>query len=135
MAIQKGETLLLKIGAVAGSPVTIAGSRNVSISVNNESVDVTNKDSSGMRTLLEGAGIQSVTITMDGVFDDVAAHDTLRANYLAATIDTYSLFYPNSDTLEGSFLITSFEKSGDHNTAETFTATFESSGSVTYTNN
>lgn len=133
MAAQKGIELLLKIGAVDSSPVTIGGLRATSFTVNNEMVDVTNKDSAGARTLLEGGGVTSLTISADGTFDDSSSHDTLRASALGDTIDTYSLFLPNGDTIEADFQITSYERAGAYNDAETFTITLESSGAITYT--
>lgn len=133
MAVSKGLDFLLKIGAVSGSPATVAGLQATSFAINNEAVEITNKDSARMRTLLEGAGTKSLTISASGVFDDGAAHDSLRANALAGELDTYSLFFDNNDTLEGAFLVTSYERSGDHNTAENFSITLESSGAYVYT--
>ena len=47
MAAQKGSAMLMKVGNAASPEVftTIAGLRSTSLTVNNESVDVTNKDS------------------------------------------------------------------------------------------
>ena len=134
MAVTKGRDLLLKVGAV-GSATTVAALRTTTMTVNNESVDITNKDSAGYRTLLEGAGTKSITITCDGVFDDVAVSETIRGYAMANSINTFSLYFPNADTLQASFQITSYERGGDHNTEETFSMTLESSGTWTYTTN
>ena len=88
MTAQKGNSLLLKAGAVAGSPVTVAGLRNTSLKLNNAMVDVTNKDSAGYRTLLQGAGEQSITVTADGTADSAAAFSTLQNNAFNNTIST-----------------------------------------------
>jgi predicted secreted protein len=40
----------------------------------------------------------------------------------------------DSDTIEGSFIITSFTMTGEHQQAQTFDFTAESVGTVTYTN-
>ena len=61
MAAQKGSAMLMKVGN-GGSPetfTTIAGLRSTSLTINNESVDVTNKDSSGKRTMLAAAGVHA----------------------------------------------------------------------------
>src|SRR5882757_153827 len=129
MAAQKGNSLLLKVGTVAGSPVTVAGLRNTAIKLNNTMVDVTNKDSAGYRTLLQGAGEQSVTVTADGTADSAAAFSTLQNNAFNNTLSTYSIFFDNGDTLECSFQITSFDVSGAYNKEQTFSCTLESSGS------
>ena len=51
MAAQKGSAVLMKI-AVSGSQTTVGGLRSSSITLNDEMVDITNKDSSNNRTLL-----------------------------------------------------------------------------------
>ena len=50
MAAQKGSAVLIKVGA-DGSEVTIGGLRSSSITLNDEMVDITTKDSSNNRTL------------------------------------------------------------------------------------
>ena len=58
MAAQKGSAMLLKVD-ISGTATTVAGLRSTSISMNDEAVDVTTKDSSGLRQLLAGGGVQS----------------------------------------------------------------------------
>ncbi len=59
MAAQKGLDVLMKID-ISGTKTTIGGLRSTSITLNDESVDITNKDSLGSRTLLAGAGVNSL---------------------------------------------------------------------------
>ena len=70
MAVQKGSALLVKVGNAASPEVfaTVAGLRDTSISINSETIDVTNKDSARVRTLLADAGIKSFSISGSGVF-------------------------------------------------------------------
>ena len=135
MAAQKGNSMLLKAGAVASSPVTVAGLRNTSLKLANAMVDITNKDSAGYRTLLQQAGEQAITVTADGIADSAAAFSTLQNAAFNNTIATYSIFFDNGDTLECPFQITAFEVAGPYNNAQTFTCTLESSGTWTFTNN
>ena len=58
MAAQKGSAMLLKVD-ISGTATTVAGLRSTSISMNDEAVDVTTKDSSGLRQLLAGGGVQA----------------------------------------------------------------------------
>ena len=64
MAAQKGSALLLKIGADASAAAasdtytTVGGLRSTSITLNQESVDITNKDSANARELLADAGVE-----------------------------------------------------------------------------
>lgn len=135
MAAQKGADLLMKIGG--GSPVTyttIAGLRSTSITVNDEAVDVTNKDSAGNRTLLPDGGIYSVSISGSGVFTDVAVEATLRTAAGAATFSSYQFLVPSFATYTGSFMVTSLEYAGEYNGEVTYSCSFESSGAITVAN-
>ncbi len=135
MTAQKGSLFLLKAGD-GGSPetfTTVGGLRSTRFTINNAAVDVTNKDSSGMRELLGGAGIQSMAVAGNGVFTDTAAEETMRANAAANTISNYQIVSGNGDMWQGAFLITSYERSGDFNGEEAFSLTLESSGPVSFT--
>ena len=99
MAAQKGSALLLKIGADASAAAasdtytTVGGLRSTSITLNQESVDITNKDSANARELLADAGVESVSISGSGVFTDAASEGTLRTAFGGANIPTLkSLF-------------------------------------------
>lgn len=134
MAAQKGRTMIVSAGT-SGSNTDIAGFQAHTMTLNNETVDVTNKGSSGYRELLEGAGTQTLSISGNGVFLDSASEETLRSNAFSDSIDAYTLEFPNGDTLECNFQISNYERSGEHNGAENFSCTFESSGQWTYTTN
>lgn len=132
MAAQKGISMLLRLGTVA-SPTTVAGLQNVTLSLNNEMVDVTNKDSNGYRTLLAQAGTGSVTITANGTAESAASFETLQGYAFANTINTMNTIWGDGDTLEVQFQITKFEIAGGYNDAQTFSITLESSGQWTFT--
>ena len=51
MAAQRGKALLLKID-VSGTMTTVGGMRSTSMTLNDEAVDITNKDSGSFRELL-----------------------------------------------------------------------------------
>ena len=134
MAAQKGSAMLMKVGN-AGSPetfTTIAGLRSTSLTVNNESVDVTNKDSSNNRTLLADAGVQSISVSGSGVFTDGASETTLKTNALADTQNNYQFLVPDFGTYTGAFQLTSLEYGGEYNGEVTYSFTFESSGAITF---
>jgi TP901-1 family phage major tail protein len=133
MAAQKGSALLLKIGS--GSPVsytTVAGLRSTSITMNDEPVDVTNKDSSGVRTLLAQGGVNSMTVSGSGVFTDVTADATLRTAFNAASFSSYQIVIPDFGTYTGTFMIASLEYAGEYNGEVTYSVTLESAGAVTF---
>ena len=83
MAAQKGKDVLMKINTSGSTYVTIGGLRSTSITLNDEAVDITNKDSEGTRTLLAGAGVNSISVTGSGVFTDSTAEALVRTTFSA----------------------------------------------------
>ena len=134
MMAQKGASMLVKIGN-GGSPetfTTIGGLRSSSITLNDEAVDVTNKDSSGNRTLLADGGIHSISISGSGVFTDAASETTLRGLINASSFTNLQFLIPDLGTYTGAFMCTSLEYAGEYNGEVTYSASFESSGAITY---
>jgi len=133
MAVQKGSALLVKVGN-AGSPetfTTVAGLRDTSISINAETIDVTNKDSARVRTLLADAGIKSFSISGSGVFTDAASEQLILTNFSATTFLNYQFLVPSYNTFTGAFQVTSIEYSGSYNGEVTYSMSFESASAVT----
>jgi len=132
MTNYKGRDFLLKNGTWSGG-TTVADCRTHAVRLNNETVDITNKSSGGYRTLLEGAGTRSVQVTFGGVVSNDAGFEAFQGYAFANSINSHALGWGDGDTLEGSFQVTSYELTGEHNGEQTFTATLESSGSWTFT--
>ena len=132
MAAEKGSAFLLKIGNGDSSPVfsTVAGLRTTQLSINGEAVVITNKSSGGWRELLPGAGVRSVSVTAAGVFTGSTAETRLKANALAGTVDDYQLVFESGEMLQGKFLLTRLDYSGDFNGERAYTLALESSGQV-----
>ena len=133
MAAQKGRLFLLKQGtATAGT--TIAGLRATRFRVNQETVDATTKDSANQwRELLAGAGVRALSIDASGLFQDSAVEETVRGYAFAGTANAFGLVFENGDKIDGSFIVTSLERSGDYNGEEQYALTLESAGAVTFT--
>jgi TP901-1 family phage major tail protein len=133
MAAEKGSAFLLKIGNGAPSPVfsTVAGLRTTQLSINGEAVVITNKSSAGWRELLPGAGVRSVSVTAAGVFTGSAAETRLKSNALAGMVDDYQLVFESGEQMQGKFLLTRLDYSGDFNGERAYTLSLESSGAVT----
>ena len=134
MAAQKGSALLMKIGDGASPEVftTIGGMRSTSISMNDEMVDITNKDSGRARALLAQGGINSMTISGSGVFTDSASEATLEGKFDSATLSNYQFLVPDFGTYTGSFMLTTLEYSGEYNDSVQYSFTFESNGAITF---
>ena len=143
MAAQKGLDMLLKMD-ISGTQTTVGGLRSTSITMNDEAVDVTNKDSLGTRTLLAGAGVNSISISGSGVFTDSACEVAVRAAYQlqqnttdgsssqTPAFETFQFLIPNLGTYTGSFMIASIEYSGEFNGEVTYSMSFESAGYITF---
>jgi TP901-1 family phage major tail protein len=143
MAAQKGLDVLMKID-ISGTKTTIGGLRSTSITLNEESVDITNKDSLGNRTLLAGAGVNSLSVSGSGVFTDSASEVAVRTAFQAqqntsdgssaqtAAFESFQFIIPNLGTYTGNFQITSLEYSGEYNGEATYSMSFESAGYITF---
>lgn len=135
MAGQFGKSLLIKVDSDgAGTFLTVGGLRTKSISLNAETIDITDSDSTGLwRELLDGGGIKTASISGAGVFKDTAAEDDVRGYYFAGTIREYQAIIPDFGTIEGLFQITSLEYAGEHGGEATFSMTLESAGELSWT--
>jgi TP901-1 family phage major tail protein len=132
MAMEKGSAFLLKVGngAVPTVFTTVAGLRTTQMTVNTETVVVTNQGSGGWRELLSGAGVRSVSLSGSGVFTGSGAEARVKANALSGTIDDYQVAFESGETVTGRFLITRLDYAGDFNGERTYTMALESSGPV-----
>lgn len=134
MAAQAGRSLLVKIGNAASPEVftTVGGMRSTTITLNDETVDITNKDSTNQaRELLAQAGIKSASISGAGVFTDSASETTLYGKWHIASFGNYQFLVPNLITLTGAFQLTSLEYAGEYNGEVNYSMSFESSGDIT----
>jgi TP901-1 family phage major tail protein len=132
MAAQKGSALLLKVNTSGSSYSTIGGLRSTSLTLNDEAVDITNKDSSGNRTLLADAGVFSMSVSGSGVFLDDAADTILKDAVSATAFKSFQVLVTDFGTFTGSFQVTSLEYAGEYNGETTYSVTLESSGAITF---
>jgi len=129
MAGASGRDLKIEWGA---GPTVLVGVRTRGYTVTNDYVDVTTDDDSGWRTLLANPGLRSIEVTVGGISSDqVLIADIMAANVAAKTL--HIEFPITTGNLVGTFLVSSFEQSGEHDGAVEFSATFMSTGAVTYT--
>lgn len=134
MAAQKGSDILIKVDSDGtGTFATIGGMRSKSISLNAETVDVSDSDSvNKWRELLAGAGMKSATLTGSGVFKDTAGEEDVRGYFFAQTIEDYQFIIPDFGTIEGAFQVTAIDYAGEYNGEATYSMTFESAGELTW---
>mgnify|MGYP005667984813 FL=1 len=132
MAILNGTVFLLKIGGTA-----LPDQTEGSISINMETRDITTKDSSGFRELLEG--VRSGSISVSGLVDDDgtggAGADLFAAlNGRTAVAIIFGLDDSSDDYHYAcNAFCTSLEVGGGTEDNVTYSATFEITGAITET--
>jgi TP901-1 family phage major tail protein len=135
LAAQKGKLVLLKADLAGTSPqvfTTLAGLRTTTWTINGEDVDVTTKDDNGWQQRLAGAGVRSLSISAGGVFQDTAGEETVRQWAFNQSINLFEITFENGDRLECAFQISNYERTGDHDGAETYSLTLNSHGTPIY---
>jgi predicted secreted protein len=132
MAILNGTVFLLSIGGTA-----LPDQTEGSISISMETRDITTKDSSGYRELLEG--VRSGSISVSGLVDDDGAGGA--GSDLFAVLDgrsSVSIVFGFDDASDDynyscSAFCTSLEVSAATEDNVTYSATFEITGAITET--
>lgn len=126
MAASAGRLLRLKKGGTA-----VAGAKTDNLTINNEPIDITDKDASSWRTLLADVGVRSIDATVEGVL----INSTLIAIMVGSSsglLAGWTLEVASIGTFTGNFYMSSFEITGEQEDAILFTAQIQSSGTVTF---
>ena len=134
MAAQKGRSVLTYIGDGA-SPATftvIGGAQETTSTEAVEPVDITTKTNAPFRTLLADAGLYTLDISLNGIFEDDAGLVLVEDVFRARGIEEFQIVYGNGDLIQGNFQPTQLEYGGPHLAAQTFTLTLLSSGVFTF---
>jgi predicted secreted protein len=126
-----GRKVKIKQGT-GNSAVLIAGARSDSLTINNEPIDVTDKGDNGWRTMLDEASVRSV----DGTVSGLVSGDSLIAQALGPTnslLGEYEIEVEGLGVFSGQFWFSNIDLQAPHDDAFEFTASFASSGEVTWT--
>jgi TP901-1 family phage major tail protein len=137
MAAAAGRALRIKYdadGAGGTAAVVIAGARTDSITINNTAIDITDKDDSGIVTLLDDIGTQSVALSVEGVATDSTLGNLADSAAAGAALHYFEIAVASLRTYAANFFITDFAYTGeDGDNPLTFSCTLTSSGTVTKT--
>ncbi len=129
----KGVDFLIQIEtAVPGVYEDIACVRATGGSLANEQIDVTTKCTMPWRTAIDG-GLQSMSLSGDGVYNDGSDIDLLEAAVDGNLITNFKLVSGRGDEYAAAFTPTAYERTGDSADAELFTFSLESAGAVVHT--
>jgi TP901-1 family phage major tail protein len=132
MAKMPGRKVNIWAGATAtGAP--IAGGREHGITINNEAIDVTDKDSAGWRTLLADPATRSVDVSFSGLMDGATYVALALGATTSALLADYTVKIEGAGTFTGDFHLSSVELGTPHDDAVELTMTLASSGAITWT--
>ncbi len=130
MGAQRGSDLLLKLFDGTAF-ITVAGLRAKRVSFNAVAVDATDSQSAGRwRELLAGAGLKRASVTGSGIFKDAQSDMMVRQAFFEGQTPQWQIVVPDFGTLEGPFLISQLDYSGEHEREVLFQMTLESAGQI-----
>lgn len=124
-----GRKVKLYQGDVATGTVYV-GVTSKTLTINSESVDVTNDDDDGWRALLNEAAVKSMDVSVEGVVKDESLFNEIISGN---TLQGYALDIETVGTFASDFRFSNVEISAPTGDALRFTASLQSSGILTYT--
>jgi TP901-1 family phage major tail protein len=135
MSAHAGKKMVLKIGNGA-TPVesflVVGGLRQTQLLINQTLADASDVASGGWRKLLSGTGIKRMTLRSEGVFEDSAAEEILRAYSFAGTATNFQLLFGNGDRVDGAFMVASYEQRGEVREPQQFALILENAGPISF---
>ena len=117
---------------ISRAGVTVVGARTDSVTINNEPIDITDKDDAGWRTLLADVGLRSIDCEVEGVLKD----DTLIAAAVGtatALLEACEVVIGDIGVFSGNFSLNNISIGAEQEGAMTFTASLQSAGAITAT--
>ena len=123
MAEQLGRKVTISIGGAV-----VATARSKSLSINNEMVAVTSDGDDGVQRFIHEPGEKSVEISVNGMFDTTDV--TLPELALSSDLSTEIILDYDAYTITGTFVMPTYSEGLEHADAQTFDASFSSSGAV-----
>ena len=132
MAAIIGRTVRMKKGP-ALTAVALIGSNNDGITLANGEVDITDKDDSGYRTLLDTHGVRSLDVSVEGILKSDELIDIATSGTSSVLLQAYTLEVGGFGSFEGDFFLNNLTIGAAAAEGVTFTAALLSSGAFTYT--
>jgi len=110
----------------------IVGARTDSVTLNNEPIDITDKDDAGWRALMADVGVRSISCEVEGVLKNATLLG-IGVGTASALLEACTAEIEGIATFSGDFYLQSIALGAEQADAVTFTATLESAGTVTAT--
>ena len=124
-----------RLAVLSKNAVAIGGVRVSTISVANEPIDVTDKDSNGVIELLAVAATKQITISVEGFYKDPVLRDFSMSAAGSPLMTDLTFKFADAlaaaDTVGGNFFLTKYEEVNPHDDGVEYSAEFVSSGAWT----
>ena len=124
----KGAIFLLDVEVTTGVFATVAAMKTTTMTISNETVDVTSKGDL-QRELLENCGIQSVSIKAQGCISSADSYKKISYAANTGEILNCKINSDNGEIFAGAFILSAFETSGEYNKEGLYSITLESADS------
>lgn len=132
MAAEAGRKLRIKYDPGTGA-VVIAGAVTSSFTIAIETIDITDKDDNGIRTLLDDIGSKSISISCSGNIKDKILLELATNAGENTTLHDFEILVGGLGTFSGSWALSNFESAGDQgSSAMTFSTSIDSSGPIAW---
>lgn len=123
----KGKNIILKIDT-GGGFTPVAYMKGKTVTINNETVDVTTSDAAPFRELLGDTGLRSFATSGATIYRDNGTADFLNDAAMNGDLVAMEIVMPSGFVFKGSFLITSFEYNAEMLDTLIANMSFEGSG-------
>lgn len=134
MAAEAGRDLRIKYdadGAGGTAAAVIAGARTDTLTINNTSINITDKDDDGVQKLLDDIATQSLALSCTGVLKDATLIGLAKSAGAGSARHYFEIAVGSFATYAGYFFIDSFEVTGEQEGTQTFTASLSSADTIT----
>lgn len=135
MVAKAGKLVALKIGD-GGSPseqfTILSGLVVTSFRLNQTIIDAADVTSAGWQSHHVATGLKSIELQAEGVFEDSASEEALRAQAFSGGRVNFQLHFANGDYVQGPFMVRRYERSGAVEDVERYAISLISAGTVSF---
>jgi len=128
-----GTSIFVAIEDTPGSDTwtQIGGQLSHTLTLNNTPIDITSKDDSSFRTLMNAEGLQSCDLALELKYNSNAAYLQLRALFSSKVITNFRITIGGND-FDCAYQVASFSEASPDNDKVTNSVSLQSSGQFTW---
>ncbi len=120
-----GRNFTLLVETSTGVFTAVGGMRTTGCTINNEVIDITDKDDDTWKKLLPG-GIRTISLSGSGLVSNALAYEKAQDVCDTGTTINAKVVLEGGMSVSAPFLVTSLEQHGDYNGAQMFSCTLQS---------